>query len=48
MPNRDEALEKLFSLCLTFLGIGVLMFTMAISQTLLLAKAGARLTQRVR
>lgn len=35
-------------MCIVFLGIGVLMFIMAISQTWLLAKAGARLTQRVR
>lgn len=38
----------IFSMCTVFLGIGVLMFIMAISQTWLLAKAGARLTQRVR
>ncbi|XP_055326893.1 multidrug resistance protein homolog 65-like [Sitodiplosis mosellana] len=48
IPNREEALEKVLQLCLIFLGIGVLMFAMAISQTLLLAKAGARLTRRVR
>lgn len=35
-------------MCIVFLGIGALMFIMAISQTWLLAKAGARLTQRVR
>lgn len=48
MTDREEASEALVKLCLIFLGIGVLMFTMAIIQTLLLARVGAKLTQRVR
>lgn len=48
MPDKEEALKKLFILCLVFLALGVVMFVMAILQTLLLAKAGARLTQRIR
>lgn len=48
MPDKEEALKKLLVLCLVFLGLGVLMFVMAILQTLLFAKAGARLTQRIR
>lgn len=48
MRDVNEAMNQTFVLCMIFVGIGILMFFMAISQTVLLAKAGARLTQRVR
>lgn len=48
IPDRDEAFHRILTLCLIFLGVGTIMFFMAVCQTFLLAKAGIRLTQRVR
>lgn len=41
-------MAELSVICWLFLGLGILMLTMAILQDTLLAKVGARLTQRIR
>lgn len=48
MQNPEEIMGRLNLLCVLFFGIGIFMFGMALSQTILLAKIGAELTQRIR
>lgn len=48
LPDPADAMNTISTLCLVFFGLGILIFSAAVAQTYLFARAGANLTERVR
>lgn len=48
LPDPADAMNTISTLCYIFIGLGILIFSAAIAQTYLFARAGANLTERVR